>query len=116
MWCGRKSNVGSILAGLDGAVTGVIRSFGTNTAIVFKMRMGPSFGGRTAEAVVVDLVYDGTIDTSTWLTRTKGTAAVWHGRRVRARVWTTIVRGRTVFADGALVGPRGWGRLVRPSG
>jgi putative ABC transport system permease protein len=41
--------VGSILAGLDGAVTGVIRSFGTNTAIVFKMRMGPSFAGRTAE-------------------------------------------------------------------
>jgi putative ABC transport system permease protein len=41
--------VGSILAGLDGAVTGVIRSFGTNTAIVFKMRMGPNFGGRTAE-------------------------------------------------------------------
>jgi putative ABC transport system permease protein len=41
--------VGSILAGLDGAVTGVIRSMGTSTAIVFKMRMGPSFGGRTAE-------------------------------------------------------------------
>jgi len=41
--------VGSILTGLDGAVTGVIRSFGTNTAIVFKMRMGPGFGGRTAE-------------------------------------------------------------------
>ena len=35
--------VGSILAGLDGAVTGVIRSMGTNTAVVFKMRMGPSF-------------------------------------------------------------------------
>jgi putative ABC transport system permease protein len=42
-------SVGSILAGLDGAVTGVIRSFGTNTAIVFKMRMGPNFGGRSAE-------------------------------------------------------------------
>ncbi|HML17468.1 MAG TPA: ABC transporter permease [Bryobacteraceae bacterium] len=41
--------VGSILAGLDGAVTGVIRSFGTNTAMVFKMRMGPGFMGRTAE-------------------------------------------------------------------
>ena len=40
--------VGSILAGLDGAVTGVIRSLGTNTAIVFKMRMGP-VAGRTAE-------------------------------------------------------------------
>src|SRR5579862_2119145 len=41
--------VGSILAGLDGAVTGVIRSLGTNTAIVFKMRMGPNFAGRTTE-------------------------------------------------------------------
>jgi len=41
--------VGSILAGLDGAVTGVIRSMGTNTAVVFKMRMGPNFNGRTAE-------------------------------------------------------------------
>src|SRR5580698_6382592 len=41
--------VGSILTGLDGAVTGVIRSLGTNTSIVFKMRLGPSFSGRTAE-------------------------------------------------------------------
>jgi putative ABC transport system permease protein len=40
--------VGSILTGLDGAVTGAIRSLGTNTAIV--MRIGPSFGGgRTPE-------------------------------------------------------------------
>jgi putative ABC transport system permease protein len=38
--------VGSILAGLDGAVTGAIRSLGTNTAIV--MRYGPGIGGRTA--------------------------------------------------------------------
>ena len=38
--------IGSILTGLDGAVTGVIRSMGTNTAIVFKMRLGPSFSGR----------------------------------------------------------------------
>src|SRR5271155_259568 len=41
--------VGSILAGLDGAVTGLIRSAGSNTAMVFKMRMGPSAGGRTTE-------------------------------------------------------------------
>src|SRR5438309_868653 len=41
--------VGSILAGLDSAVTGVIRNMGTNTAIVFKIRMGPNFGGRTPE-------------------------------------------------------------------
>jgi putative ABC transport system permease protein len=41
--------VGSILAGLDGAVTGDIRSMGTNTAIVFKMQIMGGFGGRTAE-------------------------------------------------------------------
>ncbi len=32
--------VGSIIAGLDGAVTGIIRSFGTNTAIIFKFPIG----------------------------------------------------------------------------
>ncbi len=32
--------VGSIIAGLDGAVTGIIRSFGTNTAILFKFPVG----------------------------------------------------------------------------
>ena len=41
--------VGSILAGLDGAVTGTIRSLGSNTAIVFKMQLGAGFNGRTPE-------------------------------------------------------------------
>jgi putative ABC transport system permease protein len=39
--------VGSIIAGLDGAVTGILRSFGTNTAIIFKFPIG--FQTRTAE-------------------------------------------------------------------
>ncbi|MEO8025955.1 MAG: ABC transporter permease, partial [Bryobacteraceae bacterium] len=41
--------VGSIITGLDGAITGVLRSFGPDTAIVFKMRLGPSFGNLSAE-------------------------------------------------------------------
>jgi putative ABC transport system permease protein len=41
--------VGSILAGLDSAVAGAIRNLGTGTAVVFKVRMGPNFGGRSAE-------------------------------------------------------------------
>src|ERR1700676_21463 len=32
--------VGSIIAGLDGAVTGVFRSFGSNTAMVFRIPVG----------------------------------------------------------------------------
>jgi putative ABC transport system permease protein len=41
--------VGSILTGFDSAVTGVLRSFGTNTLIVFKFQMGPRFGNLSAE-------------------------------------------------------------------
>src|SRR5450755_2555470 len=41
--------VGSILTGFDGAVTGVLRSFGTNTLIVFKFKVGPRTGGLSAE-------------------------------------------------------------------
>jgi putative ABC transport system permease protein len=52
MGTGSIIGVGSILAGLDSSVTGVIRSFGTNTAMVFKMRMGPGFGGRTPEEIL----------------------------------------------------------------
>ena len=39
--------VGSVITGLDSAVTGVIRSFGTNTAIIFKFPVG--FQSRTPE-------------------------------------------------------------------
>jgi putative ABC transport system permease protein len=41
--------VGSILAGMDGAITGIIRSFGTNSALVFKARIGPGAQNRTPE-------------------------------------------------------------------
>ncbi len=41
--------VGSIIAGLDGAITNVLRSFGTNTAIVFKFPIG--FNSVSAEEV-----------------------------------------------------------------
>src|SRR5579864_9728671 len=52
MGTGTIIGVGSILTGLDSSVTGVIRSFGTNTAMVFKMRLGPTFGGRTPEEIL----------------------------------------------------------------
>jgi len=41
--------VGSILTGFDGAVTGVLRSFGTNTLIVFKFKVGPRTVDLTSE-------------------------------------------------------------------
>jgi dihydropyrimidinase/allantoinase len=87
-----------------------------NAARIFGLRdKGAVRVGADADLAIVDLGHEGTIDTSRWLTRSRGTAAVWHGRRVRGRVASTIVRGRPVFRDGALVGERGWGRLVRPA-
>ena len=86
-----------------------------NAARIFGLRdKGAIRVGGDADLAVVDLGYEGTIDTTSWLTRSRATAAVWHGRRVRARVVRTIVRGRTVFRDAELVGARGWGRLVTP--
>ncbi|HYP05182.1 MAG TPA: ABC transporter permease [Bryobacteraceae bacterium] len=41
--------VGSILAGLDGAITDILRSFGPNTMIVFKFRGGVRFDRLTPE-------------------------------------------------------------------
>jgi allantoinase len=36
------------------------------------------------------------------------------GREFRGANVRTIVRGRTVFADGEIVGEAGWGKLVKP--
>jgi dihydropyrimidinase/allantoinase len=87
-----------------------------NAARIFGLRdKGEIRVGADADLAIVDLGHEGTIDTTRWLTRSKGTAAVWHGRRVRARVTTTVVRGRAVLRGGELVGPPGIGRLVRPA-
>lgn len=102
----------------DGRLTleHVVALTSTNAAGIFGLRdKGAVRVGKDADFAIVDLDHEGTIDTQRWLTRSRGTAAVWHGRRVHGRVVTTIVRGRPVYRDGALVGQRGWGRLVRPS-
>jgi putative ABC transport system permease protein len=46
---GTIMGVGSIMAGLDGAITGILRSFGTDTAIVFKFALGPRTRDLTPE-------------------------------------------------------------------
>jgi dihydropyrimidinase/allantoinase len=72
--------------------------------------------GADADIVIVDPYRPGTIDTSRWFTRSRGTAAIWNGRPVIGAVTATYVRGRAVVRDDVLVGERGWGALVRPVG
>ena len=45
---------------------------------------------------------------------TRGGISPYLGRTFRGAVVRTIVRGRTVFADGEIVGEAGWGTLVKP--
>jgi len=71
--------------------------------------------GTDADIVLVDPDRRWTIDTTRWLTRSRGTAAIWDGRAVTGAPVATYVRGHLVANDGVLVGERGWGRVVRPA-
>ncbi|HXI43190.1 MAG TPA: ABC transporter permease, partial [Bryobacteraceae bacterium] len=46
---GAVIGVGSILAGLDGAITNILKSFGPNTLVVFKFKIGVHTGDLTPE-------------------------------------------------------------------
>jgi allantoinase len=46
--------------------------------------------------------------------QTRSGISPYLGRTFKGAAVRTIVRGRTVFADGAVVGTAGWGKLVRP--
>ncbi len=74
---------------------------------------GALLPGSDADLVLYDPNAQSTIDTTTWQSRSRGSARIFHGLNYQGRVLRTIVRGRTVYQDGAIVGPRGWGRMVR---
>ena len=46
--------------------------------------------------------------------QTRSGISPYLGRAFRGAAVRTIVRGRTVFADGEIVGEAGWGKLVKP--
>jgi allantoinase len=68
--------------------------------------------GADADLVLADLAADERIEPGALLQRHPVTP--FAGRRVRVRVARTILRGRTVWADGQLAGPPS-GRLVTPA-
>lgn len=70
--------------------------------------------GSDADAVLYDPNAQSVIDISTWHSRSRGSAQIFDGLSYRGRVLRTLVRGRTVYRDGSVVGARGWGRMVRP--
>ncbi len=72
--------------------------------------------GADADLALVEIGGPWHIDTSAWLTRSRGTAAIWDGREVTGRVVRTYVRGQPVWdAESGLIGEAGWGRWLRPT-
>jgi len=77
-------------------------------------RKGSLAPGSDADMVLYDPHAETIIDTSHWLSKSRGSARAFDGLTYCGRIVRTIVRGRTVYQDGALVGQRGWGEFVRP--
>lgn len=109
-----------LTAGVEGrlALERVVALTSANAARIFGLAgKGALAVGADADLALVELGGPWRIDTTRWLTRSRGTAAIWHGREVRARVVATYVRGARVFdAASGITAEPGWGRLVRPRG
>ena len=88
-----------------------------NAAAIFGLpAKGRLAVGADADLAIVETGGPWRLDPSTWLTRSRGTAAIWAGREVRGRVRSTWVRGECVWdAATETLGSAGWGRVVRPT-
>lgn len=71
--------------------------------------------GSDADIVLYDPNLRSVIDIASWQSPSRGSARIFDGLDYRGRVLRTIVRGQTIFANGHVVGPRGWGQMVRPT-
>lgn len=78
-------------------------------------RKGALQPGSDADIVLYNPAASSVIDTASWQSRSRGSARIFDGIGYRGRVLRTIVRGRTVYSEGQVVGPQGWGQMVRPS-
>lgn len=76
-------------------------------------RKGAIVVGADADLVLVDLGREWTLDRRQLEARCG--ISPYLGRTFRGAVVRTIVRGRTVFADGHVTGEPGWGHFVRPN-
>jgi allantoinase len=87
----------------------------TATYVADRFGLAPRKGrvttGADADLAIVDLAYEGEIHAEDLLYRHRQSPFV--GRRVRGSVVRTLVRGNTVYRDGAIVGEP-MGRLVIP--
>ena len=66
--------------------------------------------GSDADLVIADMAHEWTITNDDVLSKTGWTP--YDGRTISARIERTLLRGRDVYADGAVVGEPGYGKLA----
>lgn len=88
--------------------------FATNVARIFGLhpQKGVIQVGSDADFVLVDLAKEWRIDDADLLYKNRWSP--YHGMQVRGKVERTIVRGHTVYQDGAISVQPGYGRQVMP--
>ena len=77
-------------------------------------RKGALLPGSDADITLVDLQGETVISPETLHSHARNVAHLFNGRRLRGKVARTILAGRTIFADGKVIGRIGGGRHVRP--
>lgn len=103
---------------LEGRLTleQAVRFISTDGAKLFNFypQKGSIQPGADADLTLYDPRGEGTIDSSRWLTKSKVTERLYHGRRQVGRVDRTIVNGQLVYDRGQIVAEMGVGRFVHP--
>ncbi|MEM1428107.1 MAG: dihydroorotase family protein [Pseudomonadota bacterium] len=75
---------------------------------------GALLPGCLADITMVDLAGETLISKDTLKTHAREVAHLYAGRRLRGKVVRTLLAGKTVYAEGEVVGPEGGGRYVTP--
>jgi allantoinase len=71
--------------------------------------------GSDADLVIYDPLDSTTIHPDMLFSKARDCDKLYEGMTFRGKIRRTLVNGRTVFADGEVVGERGWGQFVRPN-
>ena len=94
----------------------IARNTAENTARLFGLpQKGRIEEGRDADLVLVErLQLPQPLDIGALFTKSRDSAELYRDLPLRCRVAAAYVRGRRVFADGAITGEQGWGKFVSP--
>ncbi len=111
-----------VLMAMDAALSGrfsieqAVQLISTNGAKRFGLypRKGAIAVGADADLTFYNPDVRTTITQEMLFSKAKGCDKLYEGRTFQGRVTRTLVGGRTVFADGQIIGEPGWGKFTRP--